>query len=130
MEVGGGPIAGIGCAHAEWPSGYRSARPHGRCLRFFYGHSVRHLRSDYCDPGEPSVCRRVLHCSALLRNLFDPALVASEKPPRRAHGLNAVGRKVWAIPSEPWLRQASCYSLDRTSRAALKSNYQLIEKRR
>ena len=78
MEIGGGPTAGFGSAPAERSSRYRVARPNGRSLRVFYGHSLRHLRSGYCDPGEPFVCCRDLRCGSLLRNFFDPALVASE----------------------------------------------------
>jgi len=50
----------------------------GAAFGFFYGHSLRHLRSGYCDPGEPFVCRRDLRYGSLLRNFLDPALVASE----------------------------------------------------
>jgi hypothetical protein len=78
MEIGWGPIAGFGSAPAERLSGYRIARPNGRSLWVFYGHSLRHLRSGYCDPGEPIVCCRNLRYSSLLRNFVDPALVVSE----------------------------------------------------
>ena len=50
----------------------------GSAFGFFYGHSLRHLGSGYCDPGEPFVCRRDLRCGSLLRNFVDPALVPSE----------------------------------------------------
>ena len=78
MEIGGGPIASFRSAPPEWSSRYRVARPDGRSLRFFYGHSLRHLRFDYCAPGEPFVCCRDLRYGSLLRNFVDRALVASE----------------------------------------------------
>ena len=61
-------------------SGYQDvgvALPHGRSLRVFYGHRLRHLRFDYCDPGERFICCHDLRYSSLLRNSVDPALVAS-----------------------------------------------------
>ena len=79
MEIGGGPIASFGDAPAERLSRYRVARPYGRSLRVFYGHSLRHLRFDYRDPGEPFVCCRDLRCGSLLRNFFDPALVVASE---------------------------------------------------
>src|ERR1039458_3779735 len=78
MEIGGGPVAGFGSAPAERLSRYRVTRPNGRSLLVFYGHSLRHLRSGYCDAGEPFVCGRNLRNGSLLRNFFDSALVASE----------------------------------------------------
>jgi len=78
MEIGGGPIAGFGSAPAERLSRHRVARPNGRSFQVFYGHSLRHLRSGYCDAGEPFVCCRDLRYGSLLRSFFDPALVASE----------------------------------------------------
>ena len=78
MEVGGGPNAGFGGAPAERLSRDRIACTHGRSLRVFYGHSLRHLRPGYCDPGEPFVSSRDLRYGSLLRNFLDSALVASE----------------------------------------------------
>src|ERR1700693_2110976 len=78
MEIGGGPIAGFGSAPAERLSRYRVPRPNGLSLRVFYGHSLRHLRPGYCDPGEPFVSSRDLRYGSLLRNFLDSALVASE----------------------------------------------------
>ena len=48
------------------------------------------LRFDYCGPGEPFVCCRDLRCDSLLRNSFDPALVASEDLSVGTWGVKAV----------------------------------------
>lgn len=79
MEIGRGPIAGFGGAPAERLSRYRVAHPHGCSLGVSYGDGLRHLRSDYCDAGEPFVCCRDLRCGSLLRNFFDPALVVADE---------------------------------------------------
>ena len=78
MEIGGGPVAGFGCALVMRSPRYGVAHPYRRDFLVLYGRSLRHLRSRYCDPGEPLVCCRDLRCGSLLRNLVDPALVASE----------------------------------------------------
>lgn len=78
MEIGGRTIAGFGSSSAERLSRYWVTCPYGRSLRVFYGHSLRHFRTGYCDPSQPFVCCRDLRCSPLLRNSLNPALVASE----------------------------------------------------
>ena len=78
MEIGRGPIAGLGSAPAERSSGHRVACSHGRSLRVFYGHIFQCLCSGYCDAGKPLVCFRDLCGGSLLRNFVDPALVDSE----------------------------------------------------
>src|SRR3981081_2398977 len=77
MGVGGGPIAGFGSAPAKRLSRYRVARPYRRGLRVLYAAGLRHLSARYGCLGETLEWHRNLCCGSLLRNLVDPALVAS-----------------------------------------------------
>jgi hypothetical protein len=78
MEISGRPIAGFGPGIAKRVPG-SSAANSPRCSVFVsYGSSLRHFRVSHRDPVQSPVCSRDLRCGSLLRDIVDPALVASE----------------------------------------------------
>ena len=78
MEISGRPIAGFGPGIAKRVPGSSAANP-PRCSVFVsYGSSLRHFRVSHRDPVQSPVCSRDLRCGSLLRDIVDPALVASE----------------------------------------------------